>query len=232
MNLAAIKSLIMAGVEWELITETVKTSQLRLEANTSQSAKNASVITHTPMSYQKILAEGTRLAAQDDINNAICQFHAHPLYNSAKNTVLPWRAGKRLCVVTDMPSLSDDATGEILSGVDGKLFDKMMTAIGIARSEVTIIPLVFWRSAGGRSPTDEELAATRPIVDRLIGECGAPKILTLGKLAAEQIAGAKLPGDHGKVFGNVIVTYKPDFIAQNPGIKAAVFEALKKVTNF
>jgi len=233
MNLAVLKSLTLAGVEWELSEKSpVKNIELR-RTKTKGLAKEAHIprSTRPPMSHQEILAEGQRLATEDNIPTAIQNFLSHPLYHSAKNTVLPHMGGNKLCVITDMPSLSDDASGEILSGGDGELFDKMLAAIGLSRADITIMPLVFWRTAGGRTPTDEELTAARPFVDKIIEQVNASKILTLGKLAAEKIAGAKLPGDHGKVFGNVIVTYKPDFIAQNPSVKAAVFEALKLITN-
>jgi len=232
MDSAVLKSLLMAGVEWELADAT---SQFRVQSSEFRVRDSAGFETRIDKSAQvqrvlsndEILAEGTRLAAEEDILAAIQKFDSHPLYHSAKNTVLPHLGGARLCVVTDMPSLADDASGEILSGAEGELFDKMLAAIGLSRADISIVPLIFWRPAGGRTPTDEELAATRPFIDRMIS--GAPKILTLGKLAAEKICGAKLPGDHGKVFGNVIVTYKPDFIAANPSVKAAVFEALKLI---
>jgi len=229
MNLAVLKSLTLSGVEWEVIESRHELTGPAARAVISPVPALAGMKKsgNMPMSHQEILEQGRRLATEDNIPEAIGRFVSHPLYQSAKNTVPPHIGGTRLCVVTDMPSLADDASGIILSGADGELFDKMIGAIGLSRADITIVPLVFWRPAGGRCPTAEELAAARPLVDRIIA--GAPKVLAMGKLAAAEIAGAKLPGDHGKVFGNVIVTYKPDFIMQNPGVKAAVFEALKLI---
>ena len=197
-----------------------------------------------PQSAESILAEARRLAEQDDIVRAATEFKDHPLFSGAKNTVAPSLSDKcRLLVITDIPSASDDAGGRILSGAEGELFDKMMAAINLSRADISITPLVFWRPAGGRPPTADELSFCRPFVDRVIADSVAEKILLLGAVAAREIAGLNLPREHGKVATVIaaaksadakksfrcVATYKPDFIIANPSVKKNVWEAIKLV---
>lgn len=220
-----LKSLAMAGVEWELESRDTK-HEIRNTVAEFRAPKPAA-----PMSAVGIMEIALRLAASPDLVGGIRAFAGHPLYAGAKNTVVPAgiRPSVRLLVVTDIPSLSDDSTGIILSGPEGELFDKMIAAIGLSRADVAVTPLVFWRPAGGRTPTADELKFCRPFVDRIIKETLPKKILLLGSLAAKEIAGANLPRDHGKQIENMIPIYKPEFIIQNPAVKKEVWTALKLV---
>ena len=231
-----LKSLLLAGVEWELgecgvrsvkceVDETKNNSTLHTGHSTLFAVPKAAAAV---VSNNDVMAAAKRLASSGDLLKAISEFKEHPLFAGAKNTVLPvLPPAPKLLVITDVPSLADDAEGRILSGAEGELFGKMIAAVGLSQTNIAITPLVFWRPAGGRAPTKDELSFCRPFVDRIITESKAPKILTLGTLAAKEIAGAVLPRAHGKPVGNVIPIYKPEFIIANPGVKPQVWEALK-----
>ena len=156
----------------------------------------------------------------------------NPLKSFAK-TILPHYAREsQITIVTDAPSGDDDAAGFILSGTAGDLLDKMLSAMGFSRNLVTIVPLVFWRPAGGRAPSREEMDLSRPYVVRAI-ELSNPKIiLTLGSLAAAEIAGAKLPAQHGEVFQlsdvPVVPIFHPNYLMLKPDLKKSVWDALQK----
>lgn len=192
---------------------------------------------------------------------AICGFD-HPLRAFA-NTVAPAfaihlrqnsggqesPADKNLIIITDMPTSDDDACGKIMAGGAGELLDKMLSAIGMARESVSIVPLVFWRTPGGRTPAREEMDLCRPFVMQAIKiACGVtgdrkqvtgvnPIVLTLGTLAAAEIANAKLPADHGKEFPvtchlspvTVIPIWHPNYLLLKPDAKKDVWAALQKV---
>ena len=185
-----LRSLMLAGVEWEL-----KTIEVKVQNNSESFAFPKSV---RPLSNSDILEIATRKAEDSDIITAIKSFSEHPLYKGAKNTVFPEISGEKILVITDIPSSSDDKSGTILSGDEGELFDKMMSAIGLSRREISITPLVFWRPAGGRTPTADEVSFCKPFIQKIIKQTKAHKILTLGQTAAEAICGAKLRRDHGK----------------------------------
>jgi DNA polymerase len=221
-----LKSLALAGVEWELEPRAGPHGAARNDPGTAAAPGFSAPKALAPVSAADILKIAKRRAEHADIVEAIKGFAEHPLHKSARNTVCPAIAGDcRLMVITDAPSLADDRSGTILSGDEGELLDKMLAAIGLSRESVSITPLVFWRPAGGRAPTADEIAWCRPFVEKITAACG--KILTLGALAAKEIAGASLPREHGKVFGNVVPIYKPDFIIQNPAVKKDVWNALQ-----
>ncbi|MCL2538299.1 MAG: uracil-DNA glycosylase [Alphaproteobacteria bacterium] len=142
-----------------------------------------------------------------------------------------------ITIITDLPSSDDDAAGKIMTGAAGELLDKMLSSIGIKRNMVTIIPLLFWRTPGGRTPSREELDLCRPFVNRAIELVDAKKILTLGTLAATEIASAKLPTDHGKVFESRISNFEfrtipiwhPNYMLLKPDSKRDVWDALQNL---
>jgi len=234
-----LKSMALAGVEWELRDTRYETRDTNRESRIAGAAAGPARFAvpkaAAPVSNESVLKKATLLASKPDVAAAVLEFTEHPLHKGAKNAVPPHISGTaKILAITDIPSREDDAAGKILSGAEGDLFDKMLGAIGLGRDMVSITPLVFWRPAGGRAPTADELSFCRPFIDRIIKDFSASagkdgKILTLGALAAKEIAGAALPKDHGKVFGNVIPIYKPDFILQNPDVKKDVWAALKLI---
>ena len=57
----------------------------------------------------------------------------------------------------------------------------MINAIGMSRENVFVMPMLFWRTPGGRTPTNEELALARPFVNRALELIQPRAILTLGQ---------------------------------------------------
>jgi DNA polymerase len=75
-------------------------------------------------------------------------------------------------------------------GPAGRLLDRMLAAIGLARDEVYITNILPWRPPGNRSPTDSEIAACLPFVERHV-ELVAPRIvIPVGGTAAKTLLGA------------------------------------------
>ncbi|MDR2769921.1 MAG: uracil-DNA glycosylase [Rickettsiales bacterium] len=204
-----------------------------LLSGTSGRERVSFVAPKAPLSGASIIEIARKKAKGADITAAISSFIEHPLSIGAKNMVPPAIGGSALLCITDMPSAIDDACGRILSGPDGELFDKMISAIGLSRTQISITPLVFWRPAGGRSLADDEIAACRPFIERIAADMSFARILTLGATAAFEIGGLSLPREHGKSFerfgaiGTAI--YKPDFIIANPTVKKDVWEALQRL---
>ncbi len=181
------------------------------------------------------------MAARPGDMNALCRMIAefnHPLRAGATNVVLPHMAPKPcpMIIVTDMPGSDDDATGQILSGPAGELMDKMLNAIGLSRDVVSIVPLLFWRTPGGRTPTDAETELARPFAMRAIELLRPRVILTLGTMAATQIAGVQLGRGHGTAITRddgtfCMPIYHPNYLLLKPGAKRDVWTALQNVQN-
>ncbi len=169
------------------------------------------------------------------LNRMISEFD-HPLRSIATNVVLPHIGNGKLMILTDIPSSDDDATGRILSGAAGELMDKMLAAIGLGREAVSIIPSVFWRTPGGRTPTREELDLSRPFIDKAIELLSPRVILTLGTLPATEFAGVNLAKSHGTVSGHasgakIIPIFHPNYLILKPAAKRDVWTVLQNVEN-
>lgn len=244
MGINSLRDLFLAGVKWELTenlngpapTENIKSDNPIIMSQTTIVPPVAPINTDAAV---KGAAMAAKKATDFDSLNSAIQNTAHPLQRLSKNTVLPNLTSKSLMIITDFPSVDDDDSGQLLTGAAGQLLDKMLGAIGMNRAGISMIPLVFWRPPGGRTPTDEELEISRPFVHRAIELAEPTAILTLGTLAAFEIAGAKLPAGHGKPAElkpndtdsaiRVIPIFHPNYMLLKPEAKKPVWEALQNL---
>lgn len=240
MGSNALRDLNMAGVRWELAETTSKPDAKKtpIQQNftdiSNRSASKPIIIPPSaPITLDTVKSMVTRPADIDSLVRMICEFN-HPLRDCATNAVLPNIAKNPngLLIITDIPSTEDDLSGNILSGNAGELIDKMLSAIEMSRQEVSIIPLVFWRTPGGRTPTREELDLARPFVDKMIEMLQPKIIITLGTLAATEIAQANLTSKHGTEIQNdsgytIIPIYHPNYLILKPSAKREVWDALQ-----
>jgi DNA polymerase len=171
----------------------------------------------------------------DSLVRMVAEFN-HPLRSGATNVVMPNIAVKPngLVIITDIPSADDDLSGNILSGTAGELIDKMLSAIDMSRENVSIVPLVFWRTPGGRSPNREELDLVRPFIDKMLEMLAPRVVITLGTLATNEIGQTNLTNTHGTQIqsdqGYVIVPiFHPNYLILKPSAKRDVWTALQDV---
>ncbi len=188
-----------------------------------------------PMSIDTAIAMAARPGEIGALLRMISEFN-HPLRSAATNVVLPHIAENPsgLVIVTDVPGADDDASGSILGGAAGELLDKMLSAIGLGRDSVSIVPLVFWRTPGGRAPSRTELDLARPFVTRALEFLSPRLILTLGTLAASEVAGTELPRGHGVVAQSAngcpsMPIFHPNYLILKPTAKRDAWNALQNV---
>ena len=246
-----LRDLIAAGVRWEIsdvpaavVAQSIAAAAAAKNqpANPAAPGRVATMVVPpiSPIQSMSVATAAAMAARPNDLNalsRMIAEF-GHPLRAGATNVVLPHIATRPngLLIITDMPGIDDDASGTILAGAAGELFDKMLAAIGMSRECVSISPMLFWRTPGGRTPTEEEIALARPFVDRLI-EMAAPRvILTLGTFAAQQIANVNLARSHGGPVnldaGRIVVPiYHPNYLLLKPTAKRDAWTALQQVQN-
>jgi DNA polymerase len=91
----------------------------------------------------------------------------------------------KVMLVGEAPGADEDRLGLPFVGVSGQLLDRMMAAIGLDRTSFYITNVCFWRPPGNRKPTDIELAAQKPFVERHI-ELVNPQVLVLVGAASAQ----------------------------------------------
>lgn len=251
MSNADLQDLVLAGVRWELTDNSFMVKADKVLPEASEDKKDIDIVlsarTQTsivppvmpiaPMSVDTAAAMAARPNDMAALNRMIAEFN-HPLRAGATNVVLPHVASNPngLVIITDVPSSEDDASGKILSGGAGDLLDKMLMAIGMTRENVSILPLIFWRTPGGRTPNRSELDLAKPFVKKALNLLNPHVLLTLGTLAATEIAGVALPKSHGEVIsldsGAVCVPiFHPNYLMLKPTAKRDAWTALQTVQN-
>ena len=124
------------------------------------------------------------------LKEALARFDGVSLSKTATNLVFADGNPKaKVMLVGEAPGADEDRLGLPFVGVSGQLLDRMMAAIGLDRTSFYITNVCLWRPPGNRKPTDLELAAQKPFVERHI-ELVAPKVLVLvGAAAAHGLLG-------------------------------------------
>jgi len=167
----------------------------------------------------------------DDLARAIAQCTSCPLYGTATNPV-PGEGSPtaQLVCVGEAPGATEDATGRPFVGQAGKLLDKILGAIQLAREDVFICNVLKHRPPGNRNPLPSEVAACSPYLVRQLELIRPRAILAFGTFAAQTLL--QTPLTIGKLRGAVhryygvplIVTYHPAALLRNPAWKRPTWE--------
>jgi DNA polymerase len=132
----------------------------------------------------------------------------------------------RLMFVGEAPGSEEDQRGIPFVGRSGQLLDKMLGAIGIARSDVYIANIVPWRPPGNRDPSIHETQICLPFIQRQI-ELVDPKVLVcLGKPSTATLLGVSdgIRRTRGRWFTykaetreiRAMPTYHPAYLLRTP----------------
>ncbi len=97
----------------------------------------------------------------------------------------------RLLFVGEGPGADEDSQGEPFVGAAGKILNRIISAMGLARGEVYICNVVKCRPPGNRDPEPDEIAACSPFLLRQIRSVAPEVIVTLGKPASHTLLGTK-----------------------------------------
>ena len=167
----------------------------------------------------------------DDLAGVIAKCTSCPLYATATNPV-PGEGSPaaQLVCVGEAPGATEDATGRPFVGQAGKLLDKILAAIELAREDVFICNVLKHRPPGNRNPLPSEVAACSPYLVRQLEVIRPRAILAFGTFAAQTLL--QTPLTIGKLRGSVhryygvplIVTYHPAALLRNPAWKRPTWE--------
>lgn len=162
------------------------------------------------------------------------------------STTLPYaaHAAPRVCPVGDpaaglmifapMPSSDDCAAGTLLSSAPGRLFDRMLAAIGRNRETIYLAGLSCFRPAGGRF--DRSGGERCTAIARHHVALAAPKtVLLLGDACSKALLGIGAASARGKVHQleadgqsfDAVVTLSPEYLLQQPAAKAMAWADLQ-----
>src|ERR687896_809738 len=109
-----------------------------------------------------------------------------PLHQGRTNVVFgSGNANADLMFVGEAPGVHEDQQGLPFVGRAGKLLDKLLEEIGLAREDVFIANVLQSRPPGNRDPQPEEIDACKPFLQRKIALIEPKVICTLGNFSTK-----------------------------------------------
>ena len=136
----------------------------------------------------RFAADSARSLAE--LKLALEGFSGCNLKASARSTIFAdGNSQSGIMVIGPMPTADDDREGLAFSGRAGLLLDRMLSAIGLGRSDVLISTIIPWRPPGDRMPSAPEAAICRPFIERQIALAEPRHVLLLGNFAARFFLG-------------------------------------------
>ncbi|HEX8580015.1 MAG TPA: uracil-DNA glycosylase [Allosphingosinicella sp.] len=102
-----------------------------------------------------------------------------------------------LMILADMPTAEDCGTGTLISGDAGRLFDRMLAAIGRDRASVYLAALSCLRSPDGRFATDAAKNCAT-LARHHVGLAGPRAVLLLGDACSKALLGLPMAQARGR----------------------------------
>ncbi len=139
-----------------------------------------------------------------------------------------------LMIVVDMPDREDETAGELLSGAAGRLFDRMLAAIGRDRQSVYLTALAVKRPPAARI-TDDVAQSLEALLRHHVSLAAPKRLLALGNAASRAITGMDVADARGGLRGvnyeggtvEVVASFHPRFLLERPAAKADAWRDLQ-----
>jgi uracil-DNA glycosylase len=94
-----------------------------------------------------------------------------------------------LMLVGEAPGFHEDQQGIPFVGQAGKLLDRLLAGVGLARSDVYIANVLKCRPPGNRDPQADEIEACEPHLFRQVSLIRPKVVATLGNFATKLLSG-------------------------------------------
>ncbi len=143
-------------------------------------------------------------------------------------------ADASVMVLVDCPDSDDAEGGQLMAGQSGRLFNRMLRAIGMTRDEVHLASVCCKRPAAGRMPRDCEDQLTG-IARHHVGLIAPKRLLLLGNAASRAVIGTDVqpgrgslhPFSHKTGTTEVVVSFHPRLLLERPMVKAEAWKDLQ-----
>ena len=175
----------------------------------------------------------------DALRAAFEAFDGCPLKETATNFVFAdGTPSAPLMFIGEAPGAEEDRRGLPFVGPAGRLLDRMLAAIGRGREDAYITNILPWRPPGNRNPTDSEISACLPFVERHIALAAPRIVVAAGGTAAKALLGRRegimrlrgrwfdhpAPGAAGPI--PLRAVFHPAFLLRRPGQKREAWQDL------
>lgn len=144
------------------------------------------------------------------------------------------QAGAPLMVLLDMPEAVDSDSGELLSGPEGRLLDRMLAAIGRNRATVYLATVALARPLSG-AVTREAEARLFELVRHHVALVRPGQLLLMGNLAQRALAGSESGAGLGSLQHvnqddrtmAILASFHPRMLLERPARKAEAWKHLQ-----
>lgn len=137
--------------------------------------------------------------------------------------------------VGEGPGYDEDQQGRPFVGKAGKLLDKMIKALGLAREQVYICNMVKCRPPNNRTPNSDEIEVCSPFLVKQIEAIRPQVICALGACSAQNLLGSTSPISRlrGKIHHwrgiPLVATFHPAYLLRNSSQKSAAWQDLLEI---
>ena len=139
-----------------------------------------------------------------------------------------------LMVLLDVPEREDAAAGHLLGGEAGRLFDRMLAAIGRNRQSIYLASLAVARPISGRIASGAA-AGLAELARYHIGLVRPKRLLVMGDAANRAVLGTSAAASgsilhvvkHAAGQSEAVATFHPRFLLENPAQKARAWRDLQ-----
>ena len=181
------------------------------------------------------------------IENSIRNCKKCELWKTRKNVVIgEGVSNAQVMFIGEAPGYHEDVQGRPFVGKAGKLLDELLFSIGLKREEVYIANILKCRPPENRNPSNSEIAACTPYLDKQI-QLIKPKVIgTLGNFATSYVLeqfgfqAESIGKIHGKTFSvknllfeaKIIPLYHPAAAIYNSNMKPVLMEDFKLIGSY
>lgn len=109
---------------------------------------------------------------------------------SGSRTQVVWADGNLdsdILFIGEAPGFHEDQQGKPFVGAAGQLLDKLLSEVGLDRTQVAIVNVLKCRPPGNRDPLPEEIESCRPYLEAQLSYMRPRVIITLGNFATRFI---------------------------------------------
>ncbi len=172
-----------------------------------------------------------KIATWEELNNIVSQCTVCDIGKNRTNAVFgTGEPTKDLVLIGEAPGETEDRLGKVFVGASGNLLDVILSSLKLQRGiDLAIVNTLKCRPPHNANPSDEEMSACRPVLERQIELLDPKLIVVMGRPAAKWIFGsdASLTSRRGTVYEvslggktrKVIVTYHPSYLLRTPSDK-------------
>jgi uracil-DNA glycosylase family 4 len=143
-----------------------------------------------------------------------------------------------IMILIDMPEREDADSGTLMGGAAGKLFDRMLAAIGRDRSSIYLVAVCTSRPSAGRIAPEIE-ARLAEIASHHVALAGPKRLLLMGNAPSRALLGADALRTRGglrslnlkagtvEIEVEAVASFHPRFLLEKPAAKAEAWKDLQ-----